>query len=89
LTGRRFVPDDKIKMTVALSCKKCGNAGVSVPDDPSEGDMITCPACGAELGTVDELNAKIREGATEKARELLQKTIKDALGGSKNIKLNF
>jgi hypothetical protein len=40
------MPDDQIPVTVSLNCKKCGNLGVTFPDDPSHNAIITCPAGG-------------------------------------------
>jgi predicted nucleic acid-binding Zn ribbon protein len=81
--------NDKIAVSISLSCKKCGNASISLPDDPSEDAIIKCPACGADLGSRGQLNAKIREGAATTVREDLRKALKDRLKSSANIKLKL
>ena len=43
------MPDDQIPVTASLNCKKCGNLGVTFPDDPSDNAIITCPAWGQSL----------------------------------------
>jgi hypothetical protein len=83
------MPDEKIPVTVSLNCKKCGNAGVSFPDDPSDNAIITCPACGEDLGTRSQFEATLREGAGNFAADLLKETLSKAFGNSTNVKLNL
>ena len=81
--------DDKINLRVTVKCQKCGNPSICLPDEPGDEGVITCPACGSELGTVGQLNAHIREGAGEIAKDLLKKALSDAFGDSPNFKLKL
>ena len=78
------MPDDQIPVTVSLNCKKCGNPGVTFPDDPSDNAIIT----GAELGTRAQFEATLREGAGTFAADLL-KALSKAFGDSPNVKLKL
>jgi predicted nucleic acid-binding Zn ribbon protein len=83
------MPDDQIPVTVSLNCKKCGNPGVTLPDGPSDNALITCPACGAELGTRTQFEATLREGAGNFAADLFKETLSKAFGDSPNVKLKL
>ncbi len=80
---------DTIEAKATLSCMKCGHQGVSVPENPTDGSLITCPACGAELSTYGQLKAKIESSAVDTVREKFEQTLRDAFKGSSNIKINF
>jgi hypothetical protein len=81
--------NDTATITMTPKCMKCGHVGIVIPDNPIDDSILVCEGCGAELGTHGQLQAKIRETAIDAAGDMLKKALKDALGGSSHIKLNF
>jgi hypothetical protein len=51
--------------------------------------IITCPACGAELGTRAQFEVTLREGAGNLAADLLKETLSKAFGDNPNVKLKL
>ena len=77
--------DDKTNVSVSLNCEKCGSPGIIIPDNPSDDSVITCPNCKAEIGTIGQLNARIKEGAFKAVEDAFGDTLTKAFGNNPNF----
>jgi hypothetical protein len=59
-------------------CNKCGADDLIGPDEMTDESIITCEACGAEVGTWGEVQAACMALVEEKAAQHLQGTLGQA-----------
>jgi len=60
-------------VSVEIHCEACGSANYSLPDGTAEDASILCNDCGAQQGSVAELEAAlIAEALAQSAQSLLR-----------------
>ncbi|WP_423211563.1 ECs_2282 family putative zinc-binding protein [Paracoccus yeei] len=74
------MPDDKIEFT--FKCKACGAtlAASALPEDGDDSSMVTCQACGTNVGRYGDLKAHAKSRAVEAMRSELKKAFKGIKG---------
>lgn len=78
-----------IKLKYTFLCTRCDSRKIVNPDEPDDGSMIICNGCGAELCSVAEFDARIKEAASSFAAEHLRNVIKNIDPPSPVIEIKF
>jgi len=87
---------DKINRTVTLLCPTCGGSDMeSKGEAHQESELLKCNSCGLELSRDELMNAnqeninvnidEMKQEAVKEAKSELEKMLKNAFKGSKNI----
>jgi DNA-directed RNA polymerase subunit RPC12/RpoP len=62
-------------ITGKFYCKKCGQQ-ITWPDDLPDSGVVSCPACGVEVGTLGEIKRLFLAQAKAKAVDLAKDIFK-------------
>ena len=87
---------DKLNRTVTLLCPTCGGSDMeSRGDSHQESELLKCNSCGLELSRDDLINSnqenintnidEVKKEAVKEAKSEIEKMLKNAFKGSKNI----
>ncbi|HYD14730.1 MAG TPA: hypothetical protein VEC11_17920 [Allosphingosinicella sp.] len=68
-------------VSVEINCEICGSANYSLPAGGAEDGTVLCNDCGAEQGSLGELQAALMERVTEHSAEALRRRA-EALRGT-------
>ena len=68
--------DEIINLSVTPQCKICGGTGIIIPDNPTDDSVITCPNCGATIGTHGEFKAHVELAAVGVVEDMVKDLFK-------------
>ena len=74
-----------------MSCAQCGASAFKTPDKPTKTSVVVCGSCGAQLGTVAEIEAAGKSAqkllGANPSKEKIREALLQAFGHLKTIRV--
>ena len=69
---------EPIPIPVELRCGKCGGKTLVAKPDLADDSVVSCTACGTEMGRWGDVQQKAREATAEEVKKRLKKRFGDS-----------